>query len=94
MDADGIHFGGAKKMTLTDTNGQLGMRNDEPSWGDRAMKTVDAIEAASSRTYQSMMKSVKTNALGDALNRSGTSDSELNRRWNSQIQHAEASAGL
>lgn len=93
LDGDGLHFAGAKKMTLTETNGQLGMRNDEPSLADRARQTLDSIQNASSRAYQSVKDSLSTTDVGDALKRSTTSDSELNRRWNAQIKQAEGQTG-
>jgi hypothetical protein len=84
LETDGLHFAGAKKMTLTDTNGQLGMRNDEPSIADRARSAFASFSDASSRAFHSVKDSA--GIVGDAIQRGGTSDSETNRRWNAQIQ--------
>ena len=94
LDGDGIHFGGDKKMTLTATDGALGMRNDQPSLSDRARNAVDAMEGAAGRAYRAVKESVSTNDLSDSLHRSGTSDSNLNRRLDAQIVHAEGRAGM
>lgn len=89
VDAGGIHFGGANKMTITETNGQLGMRNDEPSLRDRARSAFESFGNASSHAFQKVKDSVGATDIGDSLRRAGTSDSDVNRGWNRQIQKAE-----
>ncbi|HEY9759052.1 MAG TPA: hypothetical protein V6C97_28055 [Oculatellaceae cyanobacterium] len=89
LDANGIHFGGDHKMTITDTNGQLGMRNDDPSLRDRARSAFESFGNASSHAFQKVKDSVGATDVGDSLRRAGTSDSDLNRGWNRQIQKAE-----
>lgn len=83
IDDKGIHFDGPHKMTMTQNDGKLGMKDDAPSvgtqignaWDSLTKKVSDAVHGAGSGT-----------AIGDALNRANTSDSELNRRWDNQIK--------
>jgi hypothetical protein len=86
---DEIHFGGAHKMTLTDKDGKLGMRDDAPS----AMSRVKEAWNNFTKLPQTLGEGIKavgdTTAAGDAVNRANTSESELNRRWNAQIKKAE-----
>lgn len=48
IDEGGIHFGGEHKMTMTDQDGKLGMRDDQPSKFDgftQGVKdTVDSVK--------------------------------------------------
>lgn len=89
IDGDGIHFGGPNKLTITDKDGKLGARDDSPSTMQRIKDGLSALADLPGKIADSARQAADGTALGDALKRSTTEDSEQNRRWNAQIKKAE-----
>ena len=54
IDEGGIHFGGDHKMTMTDENGKLGMRDDQQSAFDKFKQGVSDTVDGISKTIKEM----------------------------------------
>lgn len=86
---DEIHFGGAHKMTLTDKDGKLGMRDDAPSTMSRVKEAWNNFTHLPQTLGAGIKAAGDTTAAGDAVNRANTSESEQNRRWDRLIKQAQ-----
>lgn len=97
-DTRAVKFKGDHPMTIsrdqTGAASSLKVTDDAPSTGK---KLIDGLNSAKeflgnlpSELADGARSFVKGNtAVGEALNRANTADSELNRRWDSQIKAAE-----
>jgi len=93
-----VKFKGEHPMTVSrDESGgssSLKVTDDAPSTGKKLMDAMrsakDFVTNLPSEIADGARSAVKEGTkVGDALNRSNTGDSELNRRWNAQLKKAE-----
>ena len=97
-DTKAVKFKGEHPMTVSfDQRGgssSLKVIDDAPSTSQKIMDGLHSAREFLSNLPSELADGVKSyvkgnTAVGEALNRANTTDSELNRRWDSQIKAAE-----
>jgi hypothetical protein len=86
-DKDGtVHQIKTNKLTISDAGGHLTAEANNPSWGQYLQAKWDGVTTAGSNVLESVKAAASSTDLGDALRKSGTSDSLVNQGINARIK--------
>jgi hypothetical protein len=88
-DKDGqVHQIKSDKMTISDAGGQLNAHADHQTWGQYFQAKWDSVTNFGSGAADAVKDYARHTDLGDALSRSGKSDSLLNQNIDAKVDRA------